>query len=71
MNSFRSVMRSSSRLLRVGSREICSNDDNQLSHLTLEYCYFTEDVLVTKLLARCTMNFFSRCTVNWTLARLH
>lgn len=56
------VMRSSSRLLRVGSRDICSNDDNQLSHLALEYCYFTEDVLVTKLL--------SRCTVNWTLARL-
>ena len=71
MNSFRSVMRSSSRLPRVGSRDmICSNNDSQLSHLALEYCYFAEDVLVTSLLARCTMNLFTRCTVNWTLARL-
>ena len=54
----------------VGSRDICSNNDSQLSHLALEYCYFVEDVLVTSLLARCTMNLFTRCTVNWTLARL-
>lgn len=51
------------RLHGVESKQTCSNDDTQLSHLALEYCYFTEDVLVRKLL--------SRCTVNWTLARLH